>query len=65
MVKLQKTKTQVERKKSEIKFSRNTEIETLRTEVVKLTKDLEKRKDHEREVIADVRRKHEQDKRPL
>ena len=51
MVKLQKTKTQVERKKSEIKFSRNTEIETLRAKVVKLTKELEKMKDDEREVV--------------
>ena len=65
MVKLQKTKTQVERKKSEIKFSRNTEIETLRAKVVKLTKELEKMKDDEREVVAEVRRKHEQDRKVL
>ena len=60
MVKLQKNKTQ-ERKKSEIKLGRNSEIETLRAEVVKLTKDLEEMKDEE----ADVRRKHEQDRKVL
>ena len=60
MVKLQKNKTQ-ERKKSEIKLGRNSEIETLRVEVVKLTKDLEEMKDEE----ADVRRKHEQDRKVL
>ena len=60
VVKLQKNKTQ-ERKKSEIKLGRNSEIETLRAEVVKLTKDLEEMKDEE----ADVRRKHEQDRKVL